>query len=145
MKILDILIKENFSFDDAGRMSDRDDGTGFLGPKASISDLSSLELRTLHRLKDGVITIDDASDVELERIMDLQAQGFISIDDDGNVTFSDDEVTEPADLSSEYRTRDTSELDNIELGDDDVDMDMDDGADFNREIRPDDDEIEFDM
>lgn len=144
MKILDILVKENFDFDDSGRMSDGD-GTGFLGQKASISDLSSLDLRTLNRLKDGIITIDDASDSELERIMDLQAQGFISIDDDGNVTFSDDDVTDPADLSSEYRTRDTSGMDDVELGDDDIDLDMDDNSDFNREVRPDDDEIHFDM
>lgn len=107
MKILNLLIKENFEFDDSGK--------AFTAPAISVSELNSLQLRTLKRLRDGLVDLDSASDKELEIIMDLIEIGLVDVD--GNVNGSGDEASEPADLSSKYRTSDTSELDNI-AGDD---------------------------
>ena len=107
MKILNLLLKENFEFDDSGK--------AFTAPKISVSELNSLQMRTLKRLRDGVVDLESASDKELDIIMDLIEIGLVDVD--GNVNASGDEMSQPADLDSKYRTSDTSELDNI-AGDD---------------------------
>ena len=97
MKILDLLIKENFGFES------EPDVTGFSAGKISVSDLNSLQLRSLNRLKDGVVDIETASEKELDLIMELIELGLV--DDDGKLTDAGLEAVEsPADTNSQYRT-----------------------------------------
>ncbi len=97
MKILDLLIKENFDFE-IGQ-----DERSFSAGKISVSDLNSLQLRTLKRLQDGSVDIENASDKELDLIMELIETGLV--DDDGRLTDAGLEAIEsPANTNSEYRT-----------------------------------------
>lgn len=105
MRILDVLISENFDFDDG-------DVTGFAAPKISVSDLNSLQLRTLNRVKTGQVDIETASDKELDIIMDLIELGLI--DDDGNVTDAGNEAVED---DSQYRISPNTDVD-TEFNDD---------------------------
>lgn len=105
MRILDVLISENFDFDDG-------DVTGFTAPKISVSDLNSLQLRTLNRVKTGQVDIETASDKELDIIMDLIELGLI--DDDGNVTDAGNEAVED---DSQYRISPDTDVD-TEFNDD---------------------------
>lgn len=105
MRILDVLISENFNFDD-------NDVTGFTAPKMSVSDLNSLQLRTLDRVKTGQVDIETASDKELDIIMDLIELGLI--DDDGNITDAGNEAVED---DSQYRIAPDSDID-TEFNDD---------------------------
>ena len=111
MKILNLL-KENFEFDDSGK--------SFSAPKLSVSDLNSLQMRTLKRLRDGVVDLESASNKELDIILDLIELRLVDVE--GNVNASGDEMSQPADLDSKYRTSDTSELDNVQ-GDDSYEED----------------------
>lgn len=111
MKISNLLLKENFEFDDSGKV--------FTAPKISVSDLNSLQMRTLKRLHDGIVDLDSASDKESEIIMDLIELGLVDVD--GNVNASGDELSQPADLNSKYHTSDTSEIDDNGSEDDDYD------------------------
>ncbi len=118
MKILELLINEDFDFEVGG------EGKGFVANNISVSDLNSLQLRTLKRLQDGVVDIESASDKELDLIMELIELGLV--DDDGKLTDSGLEAIEtPANTDSEYRTSevpdDLADLSNP----DDVNSDID--------------------
>ncbi len=126
MKILEILVKENFDFGDDAEVK------GFSAPKISVSDLNSLQLRTLNRLKDGVVDLDTASDKELEIIMDLIDLGLV--DADGNVTDAGTEASEKPDLNVQFGGKDEEdeeELDLSSIGDDDFEDYDNDDIDFN--------------
>lgn len=101
MKILELLIRENFDFEIG--QGERDGGSSFSAGNISVSDLNSLQLRTLKRLQDGTVNIESASDKELDLIMELIEIGLV--DDDGRLTDSGLEAIEaPADTNSQYRT-----------------------------------------
>ncbi len=126
MKILEILVKENFDFGDDAEVK------GFSAPKISVSDLNSLQLRTLNRLKDGVVDLDSASDKELEIIMDLIDLGLV--DADGNVTDAGTEASEKPDLNVQFGGKDEEdeeELDLSSIEDDDFEDYDNDDIDFN--------------
>lgn len=123
MKILEILVKENFDFGDDAKVK------GFSAPKISVSDLNSLQLRTLNRLKDGVVDLDSASDKELEIIMDLIDLGLV--DADGNVTDAGTEAGEEPDLNVQFGGEDEEELDLSGIEGDDFEDDDVDDIDFN--------------
>ena len=126
MKILEILVKENFDFGDDAEVK------GFSAPKISVSDLNSLQLRTLNRLKDGVVDLDSASDKELEIIMDLIDLGLV--DADGNVTDAGTEASEKPDLNVQFGGKDEEdeeELDPSSIEDDDFEDYDNDDIDFN--------------
>lgn len=123
MKILEILVKENFDFGDDAEVK------GFSAPKISVSDLNSLQLRTLNRLKDGVVDLDTASDKELEIIMDLIDLGLV--DADGNVTDAGTEAGEKPDLNVQFGGEDEEELDLSGIEDDDFEDYDNDDIDFN--------------
>lgn len=126
MKILEILVKENFDFGDDAEVK------GFSAPKISVSDLNSLQLRTLNRLKDGVVDLDSASDKELEIIMDLIDLGLV--DADGNVTDAGIEASEKPDLNVQFGGKDQEdeeELDLSSIEDDDFEDYDNDDIDFN--------------
>lgn len=126
MKILEILVKENFDFGDDAEVK------GFSAPKISVSDLNSLQLRTLNRLKDGVVDLDSASDKELEIIMDLIDLGLV--DADGNVTDAGTEASEKPDLNVQFGGKDEEDEEELDLSsiEDDHFEDYDnDDIDFN--------------
>lgn len=135
MKILNLLIKENFEFDDSGK--------AFSAPKISVSELDSLQMRTLKRLRDGVVDLESASDKELDIIMDLIELGLVDVD--GNVNASGDEMSQPADLDSRYRTSDTSELDNVQGDGDDPYEDEDSPLSTMGSHKDDEDEINYNV
>lgn len=126
MKIQELLITENFDFDTD---SDFDTGTGFKAPKISVADLNSLQLNTLNRLKDGRVSIDSASEKELDIIMDLIDIGLV--DADGNVTDSGEEAAEAPNLNVDVVDDEAvdfessgEEISGIDFDDDD-DLDID--------------------
>ena len=125
MKISDILVKENFDFGDDA------DVKGFSAPTISVSDLNSLQLRTLNRLKDGVVDLDSASDKELEIIMDLIDLGLV--DAEGNVTDAGTEAGETPDTNVKYDGDDGEQIDVDGLDVDDFD-DVDDNNDIDFNI-----------
>lgn len=79
MKILDILLTEDFDFE-----GDVDTAKGFTAPAISVSDLNSLQLRTLKRVDSGLVDIESANEKELDIILDLIDLGLI--DEEGNLT-----------------------------------------------------------
>lgn len=127
MRILDLL-KENFNLDldDDG---DTAGVTGFTAPKISVSDLNSLQLRTLNRLRDGIIDMESASDKEMDIIIDLIEIGLV--DADGNVTDAGQEAGEEPSTNVKLDT----EVDVGDVGGDDSFDFEDDGED----------EISFDL
>ena len=128
MNILDILVKENFDF------GENEEVRGFSAPKISVSDLNSLQLRTLNRLKDGVVDLDSASDKELEIIMDLIDLGLV--DADGNVTDSGLEANADPDLNIKYNDADDEQIDVGDVDADEFDEfdDVDDSDDIDFSI-----------
>lgn len=124
MKILDILVKESFDVGAGVAVSTS-------RPTIAVSDLNSLQLRTLNRLKDGVVDIDSASDKELDVIMDLIDIGLV--DTDGNVTDAGLEAGE---------TPDTNVKLTAPSGQDDEDT-IDAGDDFSDDIDDVGDDIDF--
>jgi len=117
MKILDVLIRENF------------DGSRVAVPTMAVSDLNSLQLRTLGRLRDGVVDMESASDKEMDIIMDLIDLGLV--DHDGNVTDAGNEASDTPDLNSEYRvSADSAELPDVGGVDNDFD-ELESDIDFN--------------
>lgn len=135
MKILNLLVKENFEFDGSGK--------AYSAPKISVSELDSLQMRTLKRLRDGVVDLESASDKELDIIMDLIELGLVDVD--GNVNASGDEISQPADLDSKYRTSDTSELDDVQGGDEDEPYEQDDPLSTMGSHKDDEDEINYNV
>lgn len=132
MKILEILVKENFDFGDDAEVK------GFSAPKISVSDLNTLQLRTLNRLKNGVVDLDSASDKELEIIMDLIDLGLVDVD--GNVTDATDvtdvtgtgtKASEKPESNVQFGGEDDEELDLSSIEDDDFEDYGNDDIDFN--------------
>lgn len=124
MKILDVLVKENFD-SQIGRSSILPSST------MAVSELKSLQLRTLGRLKDGVVDMETATDKEMDIIMDLIYLGLV--DHDGNVTDAGQEATETPDLNAEYRVSPDSveTVDDVGAVDDEFEDNDDDVIDFN--------------
>lgn len=114
MKIQNILIAETFDFGET-EVGDASDVTPFKAPKISVSDLDSLQLNTLHRLRDGRVTIDSANDRELDIIMDLIEIGLV--DADGNITDSGQEAGEVPDINKEIEVP-ADDSEQVELPDD---------------------------
>lgn len=123
MKILDIL-NEDFNMDDS-------DVRTFTAPKMSLSDLNSLQLRTLERLRDGVVDMESASEKELDIILDLIDMGLV--DADGNVTVSGEEASDEPDTNVTLGAEDDLNLDGLEL--DDFDDEGDDSEDITFNLR----------
>lgn len=121
MKILDILVKENFDFAEPRAAT-----TVQQSPLLSVSDLNSLQVRTLKRLRDGVIDMDTVSDKEFDIVMDLIDMGLV--DSDGNVTVSGTDVS---DKPVATRTAIGGEDDELSVdGVDDGENDLEDTIDF---------------
>lgn len=135
MKILEILVKENFDFGDDAEVK------GFSAPKISVSDLNTLQLRTLNRLKNGVVDLDSASDKELEIIMDLIDLGLVDVDgnvtddtddtDDTDVTDTGTKASEKPESNVQFGGEDEEELDLSSIEDDDFEDYGNDDIDFN--------------
>lgn len=124
MKIQELLIRENFDFDD-----DVGDVTPFKAPAISVADLNSLQLNTLNRLKDGRVSIDTASERELDVIMDLIDIGLV--DADGNVTDSGEEASEKPDTNVDF----DSSIDDSDVEFDDIEFDDDAAPDIDSAFR----------
>ena len=104
--------------------------------KLSISDLNSLQLRTLKRLRDHDTDLDFASDRELYIIRDLQDLGLV--DEEGELTDSGRSVFDGDGKIVAKADDDLMDIfDDVELGnfedDDDLDYDDDDDDDVEYE------------
>jgi hypothetical protein len=100
MKILDLL-KENENKN-----------------KISVSDLNSLQLRTLSRLKNKTVDLEDAEEKELDIIMDLIDLGFV--DRDGNVTDAGKEAVKKPDTKTKVKVDTHSSKDEDNDNDDEL-------------------------
>ena len=89
MKILDIIVTEDFEFDGNPTMSEP---KSFSAGAMSVSDLNSLQIRTLKRLSTGAVDIETASNKEVDLIMELIELGLV--DNDGELTPSGQEAIE---------------------------------------------------
>lgn len=116
MKILDVLVKEVFDFNDTKSLN--------VNNAISISDLDSLQLRTLNRLNLHQVDLETASEKELNIILDLIDLGLVN--DDGDLTDAGKKALEPASINTEY----TDKTDNPETIDDIEDDDFDDDDNF---------------
>lgn len=123
MKIQELLITEKFDFDND---TDTTTGTGFKAPKISVADLNSLQINTLNRLKDGRVSIDSASEKELDVIMDLIDIGLV--DAEGNVTDSGEEAADAPNLNVDVV--DGKAVDFESSGEEISDIDFDDNEDL---------------
>lgn len=127
MRILELL-KENFGLG----LDDEADGSGvsgFTAPKISVSDLNSLQLRTLNRLRDGIIDMESASDKEMDIIIDLIEIGLV--DADGNVTDAGQEAGEEPTTNVKVPADGEEDISDIE--DDSFDFE-DDGDDISFDL-----------
>lgn len=118
MKILNIL-NENFELD----VDDDFVPTPKQPINISLSDLNSMQLRTLQRLNNGEVDIDSANDKEAEIIVDLHDLGLLDdnyeISDAGNQVLSNDTNSEDA-----FRVKPETDLED-ELSDFDFDLNTD--------------------
>lgn len=89
MKILDIIVTEDFEFDGNSTASEP---KSFSAGVMSVSDLNSLQIRTLKRLSSRAVDIETASDKEVDLIMELIELGLV--DNDGELTPSGQEAIE---------------------------------------------------
>lgn len=123
MKILNLLELDDFQFNGSVTPSENsDNATGFKAPAISVSDLNSLQLRTLNRLKTNTIDLEHASDKELGIIMDLIDIGLV--DSDGNVTDAGREAADPPNFNVDIRGQ--TPTPSVEAGTDDADFGIED-------------------
>ena len=118
MRIEQLLIVEDFNFDSEGHRIAPSTPSNVPAIKIAPSDLNSLQIRTINRLKNGQVDIETASNKELAVIYDLIDLGLV--DSDGNV------IDEP--FKSEPEIGRIQPHDSIELptddGTDDSDIDF---------------------